>query len=108
MTQQATVKIVFVDQDKGPEVREVPDTLESMQSLVKGYVQFVPYRDGVELVCNEEGLLRGMPFNRFVGPHAVHGPFFFTRTDPDEGVSVNLTETDTKLLLEEFALELEG
>jgi|TARA_R100000935_G_scaffold10727_2_gene21420 hypothetical protein len=38
-------------------------TLESMQKLVGGYIEMVHLNDGQVLVCNEEGLLYGLPFN---------------------------------------------
>ena len=42
-------------------------TLERMQKLVGGYIEFVYVNDkGIILVCNEEGLLQGLPPNEQV------------------------------------------
>ena len=39
-------------------------TLRSVQTLVDGLIEFVPCRDrSVQVWANEEGLLRGLPYN---------------------------------------------
>ena len=57
-------------------------SLEDLQKMVGGYIEFVPYGDGT-VCCNEEGLLKGLPKNKihpkFVGNivfgHTVNGQF---------------------------------
>ncbi len=46
--------------------RDVPNpdlSLEALQALVGGYIEFVSLRDGSALVVNEEGLLLGLEPN---------------------------------------------
>ncbi len=53
--------------------------LEQMQAVVGGYIQAIyPYQEEVAIVCNEEGLINGLPFNRSVpgGYGGVFGTFF--------------------------------
>lgn len=38
-------------------------TLEEMQTFVEGLIQVVPFRDGTEIVVNEEGKLEALPVN---------------------------------------------
>lgn len=49
-------------------VEDIPhDTsLENLQRLVNGYIEYAPMPKGVktELIANEEGLLRGLPPNK--------------------------------------------
>ena len=57
-----------------PEVCNIPNTLEAMQSLVGGYIQLVPIGLGIDLLCNEEGLLLKLPVNcGFAGTIALVG-----------------------------------
>lgn len=51
-----------------PEIIEVDNTLKALQAEVDGYIETVTIASGVVVICNEEGVLRGMPYNcRFVG-----------------------------------------
>lgn len=50
-----------------------------MQAVVGGLIQAIyPYEEPVAIVCNEEGLINQLPFNRRVpgGYDAVFGTFF--------------------------------
>lgn len=56
---------VVVEAGKAPEIREISGSLEGLQSLVGGYIQAVyPYEDPVAIICNEDGKLEGLSFNR--------------------------------------------
>lgn len=53
--------------------------LHEMQAVVGGYIEAIyPYEEMVAIVCNEEGLINGLPFNRSVegGYGGVFGTFF--------------------------------
>lgn len=53
--------------------------LAEMQAAVGGLIEAIyPYEERVAIVCNEEGLINGMEFNRSVpgGYGGVFGPFF--------------------------------
>lgn len=44
---------------------EFEHTLEKMQSLVGGMIEFVyPFNDPVAIICNEEGKILNLPLNR--------------------------------------------
>ena len=72
------MKILIVEPGKHPRAAEIPHTLEQMQQTVGGYIQAVfPWDDPVTLVCDEEGLLKQLEFNRIVAPEvAIFGTFF--------------------------------
>lgn len=72
------MKILLVEPGKHPRVEDIPHTLEKMQETVGGYIQAVyPWRDPVALVCDEEGLLKNLAFNRVVAPGLeIFGTFF--------------------------------
>ena len=59
------MRVLFIPCGKHPEIREIDGSLESMQQLVGGLIQAVyPFDDPVALICNDEGKLLGLPFNR--------------------------------------------
>ena len=61
------------------EIKDSADHLEQMQAIVGGLIEPIyPYQEEVAIVCNEEGLINGLPFNRSVpgGYGGVFGTFF--------------------------------
>ena len=60
-------------------IQDGADHLEQMQAIVGGLIEPIyPYHEEVAIVCNEEGLINGLPFNRSVpgGYGGVFGTFF--------------------------------
>ena len=61
------------------EIKDGANHLEQMQAIVGGLIEPIyPYHEEVAIVCNEEGLINGLPFNRSVpgGYGGVFGTFF--------------------------------
>ena len=61
------------------EIQDGTNHLEQMQAIVGGLIEPIyPYHEEVAIVCNEEGLINGLPFNRSVpgGYGGVFGTFF--------------------------------
>ena len=51
-----------------PEIIEVDNTLAALQQEVGGYIETVTIASDAVVICNEEGVLLGMPYNcRFLG-----------------------------------------
>ena len=90
------MRILVVEPTKDPYVKEIDGSLESMQSIVGGYIQAVsPFEDPtVLLVCNEDGKVIGLPENRFLRDSAgrpydiVHGTFFLAQGSGEEFCSL--------------------
>ena len=72
------MKVLIVEPGKRPRKADIAHTLESMQAIVDGCIEITyPWKDAVGLVCNDEGLLRQLPFNRLVAPGSgIFGTFF--------------------------------
>lgn len=50
------------------EQAEIDNTLETMQKIVGGYIETVTLSNGIVLICNEEGRLKGLkPSARILG-----------------------------------------
>lgn len=100
------VRVLVIAPNKSPEVQEIVPDLETMQKLVDGYIEMVPYgSNGVDLVCNEEGKLNGAEPNRPVwgGRDVIFGQFLLVRHDA-EGNCIGLSDQDIKRFTKEFAL----
>lgn len=61
------MRILVVEPEKQPYVKEISEGLEAMQTVVGGWIQATyPWCDNVALICNEEGKLIGLPLNRII------------------------------------------
>ena len=104
------MKILVVETMKLPYVKEIGSDLKSMQSVVGGDIQAIYTFDDEEiaLICNEEGKLIGLPFNRVLKDEEgsvydiVAGTFFLCRTPADSDRFESLTEKQVKFGKERF------
>ena len=61
------IKVVLLEPGKLARTVEIENSLESLQSVVGGYIEPGYYFDEpVCLICNDEGKINGMPLNRGV------------------------------------------
>lgn len=90
------IKVIRLPCDSDPLVVEVDPTLANLQALVGGgFIQIVPVSsDGLELVCDEEGKLKGLPLNVsiFGGHDVVAGDAFLLRHR--RGKPASVTDAD--------------
>ncbi len=60
-----TMRVVYVKPGEPAEIIEINRGLESLQQAVGGDIEAVyPFEEPVALICNEEGKLEPLPFNR--------------------------------------------
>ena len=88
------IKVLVVEPMKPCEVREICG-LEAMQGIVGGHIQAVyPFHDPVALVCNENGKILDLPFNRpltndlGVPYDLIQGTFFLAGLGSEDFVSL--------------------
>ena len=70
-------QILVVIKEPGKEARVEPlfdNTLKAFQKAVDGYIEAYTVTSDVALICNEEGLGLGLPYNC----HFCHLPFYGT------------------------------
>ena len=59
------MRILVVEPERRPEVREIDGSLEIMQGIVGGLIQVLyPFDEPVALVCNDEAKLMDLQANR--------------------------------------------
>ena len=105
------MQVVVVEPKKKPEVREIGDSLESMQKIVGGLIEAVyPFDEPVALIANEEGKLLNLPLNRALRDDEgtvydiISGTFFLCAAPPDSDRFAGLTDQQVKTYMERFAM----
>ena len=105
------MQVVVVEPKKKPEVREIGDSLESMQKIVGGLIEAVyPFDEPVALIANEEGKLLNLPLNRALRDDEgnvydiISGTFFVCAAPPDSNHFAGLTDQQVKTYMEWFAM----
>ena len=59
------LKVLVVEPEKRPHVKDIDGGLKSLQAEVGGLIQAVyPFDDPIAIICNDEGKLNGFPYNR--------------------------------------------
>ena len=82
------MKILVVEPEKEPYVKDIENELSDMQEVVGGLIEPIYFHDDDKALvfCNEEFLLNGSEPNRMVEGTLVHGTFFVAgNREDDEG-----------------------
>lgn len=95
---QKKIKVLVVEPNELPREEMIENTLKAKQDLVGGDIEYVSrdYYSDVIFICNEEGKLRGLPFNRDIGQDIIAGPFIIVGDDPEIGEDRSLTDEQIK------------
>lgn len=102
------MRVLVVEPERRPEVREINDSLEAMKELVGGLIQPIYLDDSVALVCNDEGKLMDLPANRGLRDKngqiydIVFGTFFLCGVPADCDHFTSLTPEQIKRYEEQF------
>ena len=104
------MKVLIVEPLKTPYEQEIENDLKSMQEVVGGYIEAVyPFEDEeIALICNEEGKLNGLPFNRVLKDEEgsiydiVVGIFFLCRAPADSENFESLTDEQMECCKKRF------
>lgn len=107
-----TMRIVIVEQGRKPYEAELERDLETMQHCVSGAIEVVyePGRRDAVLICNDEGKLLGLPWNRaLTDDHGVPydivcGTFFVAGLKEDDFAS--LTEQQIEKYKDKYSNEM--
>lgn len=57
-------------------VCNISDSLKNLQATVGGYIETVTLDNGVVLICNEEGMIRNLPYNFTLRRLINHGVLY--------------------------------
>ena len=95
------IKVLYKRVGREPEVVEIENTLQAMQSLVGGFIEVIPY-DYYELVCNEEGKLEGLYPNVGFDYDVINGNFFIANDNYETGDFASLTDKNIDKIKEDL------
>ena len=105
------IKVIVVEPEKEPYIKEIDDTLEAKQKLVGGDIEIVSsfFSDEVDydFIINEEGKIRGLPLNRWIWDKkdAVAGNLIIAKSDYYTGEFVDMDDNDISFVLEKIKTE---
>lgn len=105
------MRVVMVEPGKVPYETEIDPGLKSMQQVVGGLIQAIyPYDEPVALICNDEGKLQGLPYNRALRDpetreiyDAVAGTFFLCGAPADSEDFASLSDEQVALCKKWFS-----
>lgn len=96
------MQVVLVEPGKPARITDIPSDSQSLRAVVDGFIQTIyPWQDPVALVCNDEGMLRGLPLNRVLEDYdVIAGTFFICGLS--KGNFTGLTDELAKKYQEKF------
>ncbi len=89
------IDVLAFEPGKAPSRWSILNELASFQGAVGGYIETLTLEEGVVLICNEEGRLKGLPFNRTVRGVPIVGRFLICGAN-EEGEFTSLPEETLK------------
>jgi len=103
------MRVLVVEPERKPYVKEIAGDLESLQKEVDGYIEAVyPWDEPCAIVCDDEAKLTGKPFNRVLRDEdgniydVIAGTFLIVGLSEDNFTS--LSDEYVKLFSEKFAV----
>lgn len=78
------MRVIVKEVGKAPQVKVIENTLDTLKSLVGGYIEVVSMEDNIILICNEEGKMQGLPPNFSMGYDVIVGTAVFVSFDGKE------------------------
>lgn len=87
------MNIIVYELDKEPYIKEIDNTLEAMQEVVGGYIEPVQVATDAIAICNEEGVIRGLPINKR-GRITLFGTFFICKVKGESFTGFSLKQAN--------------
>ena len=93
------IKIVFKKPGEKAYSLKIENTLEKLQELIGGYIEVIKIDDYI-VIFNEEGLLKNLEPNIFIGGMNILGNVIFASSNDDEiyGLENDKIESIIKML----------
>lgn len=102
------MQVVIANPGEAPVITEIVNSLEAKQAVVGGWIELWAVDGSAHFICNEEGRLNGMPFNRLVTLRDgtvwdIYGPILIVGGDPDEGTFESLPDEEARYWQQQLA-----
>lgn len=79
---------IYKEPGKGPTVKVIDNELKPLQRAVGRLIEVVDYKDGVIILCDEEGYIKGKAPNVF----GICGPIVLCRAEGEDFASLRYDE----------------
>lgn len=83
------IKVLVVEPEKEPYIKEIDNTLEGLQNEVDGFIEVLELERHVDVILNEEGKINNLPFNRAVNNDVLCGTFIVTGEKNGDTISLS-------------------
>lgn len=105
---QRNIKVLIVEPNKLPYEKIIPNRLKDKQNIVGGMIEYarVDNDESSLLICNEEGKILGLDWNREIGHgDVIAGTFLIVGDDPNIGEDRSLTNEQIEKYKKRFDKE---
>lgn len=96
------IKVIICEPNEPPRIEQVPNTLETWQDLVGGFIDIIhPHADDTCIILNDEGKIYNLPMNRTITDETgaavdvICGTFIILGDNGEDFRSLTDEETDT-------------
>ncbi len=96
------IKVLVVEPQKQPYVKEIEKDYRAMQAIVGGRIEYAYLSDDAHIYCNEEGKLLGLEWNRKLENRDIIAGTFFICSDDGYGDDISLTDEQIEKYTERF------
>lgn len=96
------VACIIKEPGKTPKFQRIEAGHENLQRLVKGYVERLKLTSDLSVLVNEEGKIKGLPYNFTLCSHVIVGTAIFIGTDGEEFADCPLTPELAQMLIPEM------
>ena len=86
------IKVIIKEPDKTATFKEIENSLEELQQIVGGYIETVTIATDMCIICDEEGCLKGLPYNCNVFGVDFVGTIIFVGVSGEEFCDVPIDE----------------
>lgn len=98
------ISAIIIEPGKDPRMETIHNELHTLQRLVDGYIEVCPLVEDMVMIINEEGKLRDLPKNFWMGAIGdyIVGTAVFVGVDGDEFDNVPVTLSDLYSVMPEL------
>ena len=86
------IRVVIVPPEEPAYIKEIENDLQTMQEIVGGYIEVTKLTQGINIICNEEGLIKELPKNVHL-PWLVGTVFLVSSEIEGDGEMVGLKKS---------------
>jgi hypothetical protein len=86
------IRVIIKEAGKKPKAKFVENTLESFQEIVGGHIETFTLTSDLVIICNEEGKIKGLPYNCSMFGQMFVGTIVFAGVAGEDFGSVPIDE----------------